>query len=184
MNHIDESVRISYFVNEGNRKKATSAFRDFFEKNGISEIRSQEPSQVIVAAKYGGGELEEEFRHFLVLETQIGRELIKGNLLHGRMLFASYCLQVRKAMTPVKQHFEGTFMKYSQTYASLSKEERRQFLNNLEQHLSWTHMMVNFVLGCDFQVPPNGNPFSIPEINIILKANGIGFQIPSDWKPL
>jgi len=183
LNHIDKSARISYFVSEANSEKATFMFRDFFKKNGISEIQFQPPSQAVVAAKYGGEELEERFRYFLTLETQIGLELMKADLLHGRILFATYCLQIRKASLPVRQHFEPTFVKYSPTYVSLSKDEREQFLSDLQTRLSWTHMMVNFVLGCDFQVPIDGRPHSIPEINEVLKRNDMGFQIPLGWKP-
>jgi hypothetical protein len=183
LNHIDNSVRISYFVNKANNEEATSVFRDFFKKNGISEIKFQPPSQTIVAANYGGEELEERFRYFLSLETQIGLELIKADVLYGRTLFATYCLQVRKASLSVRQHFEPAFMKYSSVYSSLSKNEREQFLSDLQTRLSWGHMMVNFVLGCDFEVPIDGKPLSISEINVILEKCDMGFRIPFDWKP-
>jgi hypothetical protein len=47
-------------------------------------------------------------------------------------------------------------------------------------------MMVNFVLGCDwnsvFSDPKYltpGKPLSIPEINALIKS--LGFQIPREW---
>jgi len=149
LNHIHELVRISYFVSEANRHKAISIFQNFFKENGISEIQSQPPSELIVAEKYGGEELEERFRYFLALETRIGLELIKADLLQARILFATYCLQIRKASLPVREHFEPTFLEYSPTYASLSSEEKEQFLRDLEKRPDWTHLMVNFVLGMD-----------------------------------
>jgi len=184
LNHIDESVRISYFVSRAKSSRAISKIRDFFRRNGISEIGSQLPRPAIVAANYGGEELEERFRYFLALETQVRRELINTNLMHARALFATYCFQVRKASLPARQHFEPTFVRASQTYVSLPIDEKKLFLNDLQTRLSWTHMMVNLVLGCDFQVPIEGRPLSIPEINHILRSNDLGFQIPADWEIL
>jgi len=182
LNHIDNSVRISYFVSEANSKKAISIFRDFLKKSQITEINFEQPRQAVVAEKYGGKELEERFRHFLALESQIGLELIEADLPNARILFATYCFQVRKALLPVREHFEPNFMRHSPTYASLSSEERERFLRDLEC-FSLAHMMVNFVLGCDFQAIQDGLALSIPEINEILRANNIGFQVPLDWRP-
>jgi hypothetical protein len=182
LNHINESVRISYFVSEESKQKAISIFQNFFEENGISEIKSQPPIKTIVADQYGGEECEERFRYFLVLETQIGLEIIEADLLHARSLFATYCWQVRLASLPVKKHFEPTFTKYSQVYASLANTEKEQFLGELEQRLSWIHMMVNFVLGLDFKIYRAIGPLSIPEINKILERSNLGFQIPLGWK--
>ena len=184
INHIDELVRISYFVSEGSEQKAISIFRNSFEENGISEIKAQPPTKTIVAKQYGGEELEEHFRYFLALETQIGLDLIKADLLHARSLFAAYCWQVRIASLPVTRHFEPTFKKHSQTYTSLSTTEKEQFLVELEERLSWTHMMVNFVLGLDFKIYRARGPLSILEINQILERSDLGFQIPLDWKPM
>lgn len=182
LNHIDQSVRISYFVSEAKSEKAISIFRDFFKENQISKTNFQPPKRFSVAAGYGGEELEESFRYFLALETRIGLELIKADLLQARILFATYCLRVRKGQLPVREHFESIFTKNSPMYASLPMEEREQFLGDLER-LSWAHMMVNFVLGCDFSVSPDGLALSIPEINEILRANNMGFQVPLGWKP-
>lgn len=136
--------------------------------------------------------VEERFRNFLVLETQIGLELIIGNLLQGRILFATYRWQVRKASLPFREHFEPTFKKYSPTYCSLSDDEKDQFFADLEEwpnppQVDWAHLMVNFVLGCDWRVFSNPyyltprRPLSIPEINRLIRD--LGFQIPLDWKP-
>lgn len=189
-----DSVRISYFTDKASRKKLLSIFKDFFRNNGISQIElAKEPKKTIVAKDYGGEELEDRFRNFLALETQIGLELIKEDLTHARILFATYRWQVRKASLPFKDHFEPTFKKYSQTYNSLSMNEKDQFFKDLEEwpnppQVDWAHMMVNLVLGCDWNnvfgntnyITP-GKPLSIPEINVLIKD--LGFQIPLDWKP-
>lgn len=188
-----DSVRISYFVDKANSEKAISIFEQFFRTNRILEIKDfVHPKEVILAKHYGGEGFEEQFRNFLVLETQIGLELMKEDLLHARILFATYRWQVRKASLPFKEHFEPTFKKYSPTYNSLSDSEKDQFFTDLEEwpnppQVDWAHMMVNFVLGGDWRVFSHsdyltpGNPLSIPEINSFVK--NFGFQIPLDWKP-
>lgn len=181
-NYKEQVTRISYFVNTANLQEAVSMFQEFFKKNAILEVKFEPPREETVAKKYGGKELEERFRYFLNLETQIGLELLRTDLLQARILFATYCLRVRKGRLPVREHFESTFTKNSPTYASLPMEEREQFLRDLER-LSWAHMMVNLVLGCDFNVPQDGLALSIPEINEILRASSMEFEVPSDWKP-
>jgi hypothetical protein len=189
-----DSVRISYFVDKANAKKAVSLFKQFFRKNGILEIQdSVPPKKTILARNYGGEEFEERFRNFLVLGTQIGLELINGDLLHARRLFVTYRWQVRKASLSLREHFERSFKKYSPTFNSLSNDEKTQFFTDLEEwpnplNVDWAHMMVNFVLGCDWNkvlFHPDyltyGRPLPIPEINKIIKD--LGFQIPPDWKP-
>lgn len=189
-----DSVRISYFVDKANVEKIVSIFQKFFENNGIMEIQSfTPPREIILARNYGGEEYEKRFRNFLVLETQIGLELIEGNLLHSRILFVTYRWQVRKASLPFRGHFEPTFKRYSLTYNSLSNDEKDQLFTDLEEwpnppQVDWAHMMVNFVLGCDWNnalcrpdyLTP-GRPLSIPEINRLIRD--LGFQIPLDWKP-
>lgn len=189
-----DSVRISYFVDEANNEKAVSIFRQFFGDNRMLEIKDAVyPHKIILAKNYGGEEFEERFRSFLNLGTQIGLELLKGDLLHARILFATYRWQVRKASLPTREHFEPTFGKYSSTYNSLSGEERKQFFADLGEwpnppQVDWAHMMVNLVLGCDWNWVfsyPNyltpGQPLSIPQINKLVEE--LGFQIPSNWKP-
>ena len=188
------SVRISYFVDEANSEKAVSVFKQFFRNNGIIEIKDLvRPKEIILAKHYGGEEYEERFRNFLVLQAPIGIELINGDLLHARTLFATYRWQVRKASLPFKDHFEPTFRKYSPTYNSLSDDKKEQLFRDLNEwpnppQVDWAHMMVNLVLGCDWNFVfshPNyltpGEPLSIPEINRYVKD--LGFQIPLDWKP-
>ena len=54
--------------------------------------------------------------------------------------------------------------------------------------VDWAHMMVNMVLGCDWNgvfrdpsyITP-GMPLPIPEINKYLIE--LGFQIPDNWQP-
>jgi len=191
-----DSVRISYFVDKTNIEKAVEIFKQFFRDNKITEIENASfPSKTVLAAGYGGEKFEERFRNFLVLATQIGLELIEGNLLQARILFVIYRWQVRKASLSIKDHFEQTFKKYSPTYNSLSISEKFQFLADLEEwpnphQVDWAHLMVNFVLGGDWNFvfsDPNyvtpGKPLSIVQINEILKSSNLGFQIPLDWKP-
>jgi hypothetical protein len=186
-----DTVRISYFVDEQNRDKAVSIFRQYFKDNRLLETGFAPPRTIILALHYGGEKYEERFRTFLNLETQIGLDLIKGNLLHARILFAIYRWQIRKASLPFREHFEPTFEKYSLIYNALSEEEKREFFADLKMwpnppQVDWAHMMVNFVLGCDWNTvfgDPNyltpGKPLSISEINEIVKP--LKFQIPSDW---
>lgn len=183
INRIDELARISYFVSEENIQRAISIFQNFFKENEISEVKTEPAKKIFVAEKYGGKELEERFRYFLALETQIGLELIKADLLHSRILFATYRLQVCRAFLPVKKHFEPTFNKHSPTYVSLPNEEKEKFFDDLGW-LNWAHMMVNFVLGSDWRAIRYGRPYSISEINKILEQCNLDFQIPLDWKPM
>lgn len=185
LSRIGESVRISYFVDEKDKQKATSIFQSFFREKGISDFEAKPPTKIVVARKYGGEELEERFRYFLALETQIGLELMKADLLHTRSLFATYIYQVYKGRLPVQEHFEPTFLRNSQTYVSLLSEEKKQFFKDLEKKPGWMHMMVNFVFGYDLRrhVYPDGMSYPIPRINEILERNNFGFQIPLGWKP-
>jgi len=187
-----DSVRISYFVKKEDKEDAISVFKQFFRDNGIMEIsESKPPEEIILAQGYGGQQYEEQMRNFLVHYTQLGLDLIKGNLLQARILFATYRWQVRKASLPFREHFEPTFKKYSPTYNSLSDDEKDQFFTDSKEwpnppQVDWAHMMVNFVLGCDwdsiYYLTP-GNPLPIPEINRILSNSNLGFQIPLDWNP-
>lgn len=189
-----DAVRISYFVDGANSQEAVYTFRTSFSSIGLTEIRNHEsPRKIVVAALYGGKEFEERFRNFLVLETRIGLELIDADLLHARILFATYRWQVRKASLSFKEHFEPTFKELSPTYNALSDEERNQFFADLKEwpnppQVDWAHMMVNLVLGCDWNrvlADPNyltpGNPLSISDINELVKE--LGFQIPDNWRP-
>jgi len=151
-----DSVRISYFVDRANSKEVVSVFKEFFRKHGLLEIKNSEhPREIILAKNYGGKKYEERYRNYLVLETQIGLDLIKADLLHARILFATYRWQVRKASLPFKEHFEPIFKKYSPTYNSLSDEEKDKLFTDLAfwpnpPQVDWAHMMVNFVLGYDW----------------------------------
>ena len=189
-----DSVRISYFVNEKKASRSVSIFRDFFANNGLTEIETfSAPRKAIIAQSYGGMDYEERFRDFLARETQIGLEIMKGNLLHSRRLFATYRWQVRKASLSFEEHFEPTFEKYSQTYNSYSPEEKSQFFADLKEwpnppQFDWGHFIVNLVLGGDWFVSQldyltPGRPMPINKINRILLRSGMGFQIPEKWKP-
>jgi hypothetical protein len=186
-----DSVRISYFIDSVKSKKVTPFLTDFFKRNGIVEIQKPSaPHEDLVAGSYGGVDYERRFRSFLANETQIGLELLKGDLLHARRLFATYRWQVRQGSLSFERHFEPAFKKYSQTYNSWSNEEKHQFFTDLKAwpnppQVDWAHLMVNLVLGCDW--PPaywmNSESLTIPEVNAILGRDNLGFQIPQDWRP-
>jgi hypothetical protein len=189
-----DAVRISYFVDRLDIEASIDVFRKFFRSNRLVEIQTNAyPRNLVLASNYGGKHLEARFRNFLALETKIGLELINRDLLHARILFATYRWQVRKASMPVRAHFEPAFKRHSPTYNGLSGLEKDQFFLDLQEwpnppQVDWAHMMVNLVLGCDWNNvfgDPNyitpGKPMSIPEINA--KVKGLGFQIPLDWTP-
>lgn len=190
MNHINyNSVRISYFVAEKESDKAISIFRAFFANNKIGELTENfsPPHIDIIAGGYGGLGYEQRFRNFLANYTQIGLELLQGNLLHSRRLFTVYRFQVRQASVPFEEYFEPTFNKYSSFYSSMSDKEKLQFFADLKEwpHQfygeEWAHMMVNMVVGIDFKWSPFDKPLGIVEINKILK--NIDFEIPLTWNP-
>lgn len=191
MNHINyNSVRISYFVDEKESDRATSIFRAFFTNNKIGELTENfsPPHIDIIAGGYGGLNYEQRFRNFLANYNQIGLELLQGNLLHSRRLFAVYRFQVRQAPLSFEEFFEPTFNKYSPTYLSFSDKERLQFLAALKewpspryQYSEWTHMMVNMIEGRDW--PFSQYSLSMAQINEILKKDNMGFEIPLSWNP-
>jgi len=198
VNHItnksQNTVRISYFTDRQNMDKVVAVFRNFFHAKELYEIDSCPPDKALVADSYGGEPFEERFRNFLNRETQIGLELLQENRLHSRSLFATYRWQVRKASLSFEEHFEKTFLKYSSTYRSWSDAERRRFFSDLKEwpnppQVDWAHMMVNFVLGNDWnyvfgdpQYLSPGKPLPIAEINNRLSAYRMEHQIPLDWK--
>ena len=186
------SIRISYFVSKSRVSDAQCMFREFLLQNGLTEAGQENPLPIVLAKDYGGPSFEEPFRNFLNLQNRIGLELINGNLLYARCLFATYRWQVRIAGLPIRAHFEPAFRRYSQTYNDLSDSEKDQFFLDLQvwpnpHKVDWAHFMVNLVLGDDWHdeifgsnyIPPE-KPLSIPEINMKLKERG--FQIPLDWK--
>jgi hypothetical protein len=189
-----DSLRISYFTSESDVPSAISVFKRFFEHSGFLEVKeSTAPKQCVVAANYGGQEFEERFRNFLNLETRIGLELIKADLLQARCLLLTYRWQVRKAGLPLRAHFEPTFSRDSPTYNSISESEKDQLFDDLQEwpnppQVDWAHFMVNLVLGCDWNyvfgdrnyLTP-ASPLSIQEINA--KVMEQGFEVPLGWHP-
>ena len=189
-----DSLRICYFTSKSSSPLAVSVFKDFFKDHGFLEIReSSSPKQCVVAAEYGGQEFEKRFRNFLNIETKIGLDLIKSDLLQAKCLFSTYRWRVRKADLPVRAHFEPTFRRDSPTYNGLSESEKDHLLIDLWEwpnppQVDWAHFMLNLILGCDWKwvfSNPNyitpGKPLPIADINAIVKE--LGFQIPLDWQP-
>ena len=175
-------------------EKAVSVFRDYFKQNHLVEIKEHSfPNETVIARKYGGKKYEADFRIYLNLYTQIGLDLLQEDLLQSKILFATYRWQVRKASLPFREHFEPTFMRFSPSYNSFSDEEKQYFFSLLEKwpnppQVDWAHMMVNMILGCDWNwvfMDPNyltpDMPLSIPEINKHVRR--LGFAIPINWRP-
>jgi len=176
LNHLNAgSVRISYFVKVINIERLAIIFNNYFKNNGVEITHQDYPVRKIVAEDYGGQEFEEAFRNFLILETQIGLELLKANPSDARPLFATYIFQTRNTGSPAKLHLEPRFSKYSNTYNSLSNNEKSRFFTEFDK---WNHLMVNFVLGFDGSTE---RPLSISKINEIVEK--MGFQISMDWRP-
>lgn len=190
-----DSVRISYFISEVNLQNAVSKFQHFFIKQDLIEIKELEyPHKIVLARAYGGIEYEMRFRNFLVLQTRIGLEIMEGDLLQAKILLAIYRWQIRKASLDAREYFEPTLKRLSPTYNSLSDDEKDQFFTDLNEwpnppQVDWAHLMVNFILGCDWMVFGDPNyltpkrPMAIPDINRILQKTGLGFEIPLNWKP-
>jgi hypothetical protein len=189
-----DAVRISYFVSTESVKSAMSTFEQFFQKKDLVEIdNSRNPEKAVVAMNYGGEQYEERFRNYLFRETRIGLDIMKEDLLHAKALLATYRWQVRKASLPVEKHFKPTFEQFSPTFNSMSAEEREQIFIDLAEwpnppQVDWAHMMVNFVLGCDWNAVFSDphyltaeTPLSIQEINEIVRE--LDFQIPLGWTP-
>ena len=137
LNHISGSsdyVRISYFVSKKECETSISIFQDYFIQNSIMQIKDYDPPhEITIAEKYGGSSYEQRFRNFLAVYTQIGLELLQGNLLHSRRLFTAYRFQIRQTQGSFEDHFEPTFNKYSPFYKSLSNNDKRQFFIDLRR---------------------------------------------------
>lgn len=193
--HIEETVRISYFVQKSDVSSAVTLFSEFFNNKALTCVKEQHPLPLIVARNYGGESFEERFRSYLNLQTQIGLELIERDLLQAQRLFATYRWQIRRACLQHRPHFEPTFERDSPTYNSLSTEAQNQFLDDLGEwpnppQVDWAHMMVNLVLGADWMWAfghPNylipGRPCPVEIINMLVNDLGFKFQIPPDWRP-
>jgi len=184
-----DAVRLSFFADDP--QNAMKCKDDFCSENNIIEIQPCEyPHEVKISEGYGGEELR--FREFLHTYTLIGIDLIGADLLNARCLFATFRLQVMRSRQDYKPHFEGTFEKHSQTYLSLSEENKEQFWSDLSHwpnppQVDWVHMMVNMILPGDFL--PAWNEFLTPkpsltidEINRIVAS--MNFQVPVGWEPM
>lgn len=179
------AVRLVYLTPLDSREKAEREIETFIQKNKLSETDARRPPDPDSLAKqYGGSEFELQFRQFLALETLIGLEIMKANLLHAQSLLATYRFQVFIAHSCIRQHFEPTFQRDSDTFHSLSSEDKNSLWLDFSKS-AWAHFLVNLVLGFDYTDYSYPNePYSIPRINKeILEPLNVHFEIREDWKP-
>jgi hypothetical protein len=186
-----DAVRVSYWTTSPEQTRRV--VDRFLGEHGLEYIREPgEPGPTRNSDAYGGEELR--FRKFLATYTQIGLDIMAADLLNARCLLATFRWRVMRNRQPYKPHFEGTFQTHSPFYNSLSQSEKGQFWLDLSHwpnppQVDWAHMMVNMVLGCDWnsgQVWPTflipQPPLSIAGMNEVVREQG--FQIPADWRPL
>jgi len=182
-----DGVRISYWTTSPEQTQQT--VDEFVAEHGLEYIRNPStPVQTRNSQQYGGEELR--FRRFLATYTQIGLDIMEADLLNARRLFATFRLKVMIGRQPYKPHFIGTFENHSPFYNDFSDAEKDQFWLDIAHwpnppQVDWAHMMVNMVLGCDWnQIFQQASlpPLSISEINQIIRNQG--FQIPQDWQPI
>jgi len=186
-----DAVRISYWTTSPEQTR--QVVDEFVTQHSLQYLREPgTPGQTRNSDSYGGEELR--FRKFLTAYTQIGLDIMAADLLNARCSFATFRWQVMRSRQAYKPHFEGTFQNHSPFYNSLSQSEKDQFWLDLTHwpnppQVDWAHMMVNMVLGCDWNRPPAWptflspqQPLSISEINEIIRQQG--FQIPNNWQPV
>lgn len=185
-----DAVRISYWTTSPEQTR--QVVDEFVTQHSLEYLREPGvPSQTRNSDGYGGEELR--FRKFLTAYTQIALNIMAADLLNARCLFATFRLQVMISRQAYKPHFEGTFQTHSPFYNSLSQSEKDQFWSDLAHwpnppKVDWAHMMVNMVLGCDWNqlfkqvsISPL-SPLSIQKINEVVMDQG--FQIPNNWQPM
>jgi hypothetical protein len=181
-----DAVRLSYFTSAAAGVQNIVEF--FVAQHGLETVQEAEsPITTKVSEGYGGEELR--FRRFLAAYTQIGLEIMEGDLLNARCLFAAFRWQVMPARKSYKPHFVPTFKRNSPFYLSLSETDQDQFWSDISHwpnppQVDWAHLFVNMVLGCDwigshFLTPQP--PLSIEQINERVKEQN--FAIPADWHP-
>lgn len=184
-------VRLSYFTTAMRMCPFIWLVRYFLRRRGLIEINPAVlPSKGSVALDYGGEQYELRFRKYLCLETQIGLELLRADQQHARSLAAIYRWQVFATRSPIKLHFEPSFVKYSETYNSLTDSQREQLWADLSfwpnrPQVDWAHFLINLIFSGDwndlFKVGPF-TPLSISDINNNYLKN-LGFTIDVGWSP-
>ena len=185
-----DAVRLSYWTTSPEQPR--QVVDKFVAEHSLEYVRQPgDPSPTRNSDKYGDEELR--FRKFLATYTQIGLDIMEADLLNARRLFATFRWQVMVSRQPYKPHFEGTFQNHSPFYDALSDTEKDQFWSDLSNwpnppQVDWAHMMVNMVLGCDWnQIFQRASIASLPPLSIQEINEGIkdqGFQIPQDWRPI
>jgi len=183
LNRIRGNLRLSFFTSSPSQVE--DLVTDFVSREELEfpkEPKAEPPSQIKIAQKYGGE--ESRFRCYLSTYPLIGLDLMGADLLNARCLFTTLRWQLTVVRAPYIDHLRHTFESQSPLYNSLSTVEQAQFWKDLDhrppQQTYWAHMLVNMVLGMDWELYDQ-RPLSIAEINSDLIKGNFGFQIPGDW---
>lgn len=178
------TFRLVVFSPEDTSMEAEQEIENFIIKNKLPEKRDERIPPKKYSAVISPGDPELRCRQFETLETLIGLEIMKKDLLNAQSLMATYRWQVFKARQPRASYFKPTFERDSSAYLSLSPNDQ-VFLYSCLSNYKWTHFLVNLVLGFDetnYSLPEES--YSISRINKdILEPRKAPFRIPEDWKP-
>jgi len=184
------SLRLSFFTREP--EKARAAVTAFCGSTSVEVLEEGQPQRQRVSAEYGGEELR--FRNFLSTYSPLGLDIMERDLLYAKRLLATFRWRVMRARESYRQHFEGTLATWSATWSTLSEAQRAQWWSDLGHwpnppQVDWAHMLVNMVLGCDWNSAGTWRGFLDPKPPLPLdKLNAtleeLSFEIPQDWRPL
>ncbi len=183
-----DSVRISYFCKQ--KKDPLNVLNKFISNSALSLIEKPlQPKDIKISAMYGGEELR--FRNYLSHFSRIGLDLINDDLHYAQCLFSVFRWQIFIWGGHSAGYFEPSFKARSPYYNTMSDEDKKQFLDDLNHwpnspQVDWAHMFVDMILGVDwfrlFKTTQLNAPLPIDRINDILNGLHI-FKIPKDWEP-
>ena len=183
-----DAARLSYFVHADCVDSVVSCVESFTKVSGLVHVREPEHAhELAISAQYGNE--ESRFRRFLTVSAAIGLQIMHADLINARCLLATFRWRVMRDRRPCEPHFHPTFERDSAVFRSLSASEQEQLWRDLEHwpnppQVDWAHMMVNLVLGCDWDNKfflVQKEPLPIDEINRLVADQG--FQIPLHWAP-
>ncbi len=192
INCINGWVRVHYFTPENKMNTAINTIQEYI-CNDIFEVKDCKlPESKCVAKNYGGSDFELRFRKYLIIETQIGLELLRFDRLYSQCLLTTLRWWVKAIKGDIKSHIEPSLLKMSPSYSKLSTIERDIFLEDLDlrpenSETDWAHFIVNLVVSIDWrntQSVVQGRLLSIEELNLILTSGTLDFRIPAEWAPI